>query len=279
MSATTLRRELPRHAATEAWTELHRRQPQLAMAAALALLALPPCLLALLIDPRLVNGISVWVKPIKFLLSFVVYYATLAWCFGYLPRAAQASRSGRYVIRAALLAGFLEMVWLITAAVHGVPSHFNRTSTAWALAYTAAGVGSLALISAILVQGLMIARDRRVRLPPVFRASLVAGSVLAFAATLVVAGVLSAGDGHWVGGVGSDAGGLALIGWSRSGGDLRVAHFWALHAQQVLPLAGALIAAGRIQRAHLALGTVTAAYLALIGFTFLQALAGRPFIA
>lgn len=259
--------------------ELERRQPQLAVAAQIALVAVLPCLIAMQIDPRLVNGISVWVKPVKFLLSFVFYYATLAWFFGYLPREAQHGRAGRFVIRTAIAVGALEMLWLLAAAANGVPSHFNTGSLVWGLAYSAAGVGSVLLVTAILVQGLMIARDRRVALAPVFRASLVAGSITAFATTLVVAGTLSAGDGHWVGGAASDAAGLPLIGWSRTGGDLRVAHFWALHAQQLLPLAGALIAAVQPRRPRAWLALAIAGYLGLIGFSFVQALAGQPFIA
>jgi len=258
--------------------ELRRRQPQLAAAAQLALLALLPCLLALQIDPRQVNDISVWVKPAKFLVSLALYYATLAWFFGYLPAAAQSSRAGRFVIGTAVTAGLFEMLWLFLAAAHGVPAHFNREAPVWRLAYSAAGVGAVVLVTAILVQGLMIARDRHVLIAPVFRRALVAGAVVAFGATLLTAGYLAAGNGHWVGGVASDAGSLPLLGWSRSGGDLRVAHFWALHAHQALPLAGALIAAGGPRRPNAALTAVVAGYLALIGATFLQALAGRPFL-
>lgn len=274
--ATTL--AIRRSLGADGWlAELHRRQPQLAAAAQLSALALLPCLLAMQIDPRLVNGISVWVKPTKFLLSFVAYFATLAWCFGYLPRAAQTGRAGRLVIVTALGAGLLELLWLIAAAVLGVPSHFNVDGL-WAIAYRAAGVGAVLLLAAVLLQGWMIARDRSVELAPVFRASLVAGAVIAFAATLVTAGFLAAGGGHWVGGTPTDAGGLPLLGWSRSGGDLRVAHFWALHAQQALPLAGALIAAAGLRRPFAALLVAGAAYVALIVFTFVQALGGQPFL-
>lgn len=259
--------------------ELRRRQPQLANAALLALLALAPVLIALGLDARTINGINVWIKPAKFLVSFIVYYATLAWVFGYLPRATQASRAGRFVIDAALFVGLLEMLWLLLAAAHGVPAHFNRTSLAWGAAYSLAGVGSLVLIAVILVQGIMVARAPAGSLPPALRAGLVLGSGIAFAATLVTAGFLAAGTGHWVGGVPSDAGGLALMGWSRSGGDLRVAHFFALHAQQAIPLLGmALVAAGR-PRARVAVWLGAIAYVGLIAFTFVQALGGEPFLA
>ena len=56
--------------------------------------------------------------------------------------------------------------------------------------------------------------------------------------------MLAQGTGHWVGGVPTDAGGLPLFGWSRTGGDLRVPHFFATHVMQALPLLG--LAADRL---------------------------------
>jgi hypothetical protein len=258
--------------------EVHRRQPHLAAAALLCLAAIVPCLIALSIDVRTVNGISVWIKPTKFLVSFVVYYATLAWVFGYLPRAAQSTRAGRFVIWAALLAGAYEMAWLLLAAASGVPAHFNVGTRAWALAYQVAGVGSVLLIAAILVQGVMVARQRDASIPAALRTALVLGAVIAFAVTLVTAGFLSAGTGHWVGGLKSDAGGLPLVGWSRTGGDLRVAHFWALHSQQFIPLVGLLLVAVGRPRASAAVVVASIGYVALIAFTFVQALGGEPFL-
>ena len=46
------------------------------------------------------------------------------------------------------------------------------------------------------------------------------------------------GPGHWVGGLRSDEHGLPLVGWSTTGGDLRVPHFFATHLMQALPLTG-----------------------------------------
>ena len=260
------------------FTELHKRQPTLATAAQLFLLGALPCLIAMALDPRTVNDISVWVKPTKFFISLALYFATLAWFFGYLPASAQASRRGRYVVLAAISAGGLEMAWLIGAAVMGVPAHFNRYSTAWAVAYNVAGATALVLLSAIVVQGLMIARDRDVPLAPAFRRALVLAALLSAAATLVTAATLSAGAGHWVGGTPSDAGGVPLLGWSRSGGDLRVAHFFALHMHQALALWGGLIVMSGMRRPLLAVHVGAAAMLGLVTFTFMQALARQPFI-
>jgi len=40
----------------------------------------------------------------------------------------------------------LEMVWLIAAAVRGVPAHFNVGDPVWRAAYLMGGVGSLVLV-------------------------------------------------------------------------------------------------------------------------------------
>jgi hypothetical protein len=257
--------------------ELERRQPHLASAARLFLLAAIPCVIAMMVDPRTVNDVSGWIKPTKFFVSLALYFATLAWYFGFLPATAQRSFAGRFVIWAAIVAGVLEMTWMVAAATNGVPSHFNR-AVIWNTAYSAAGVGALTLMLAVLVQGVLLARDRVVRIAPAFRLSLVLAAVISFAATVYVAMTLASGNGHWIGGMRSDAGGLPLLGWSRAGGDLRVAHFWALHAHQLIPLAGWLVVRTGMRWQRSAVLAFTVAYLGLIAFTFLQALQGEPFI-
>jgi hypothetical protein len=258
--------------------ELRRRQPVLAAAAEVFLLVALPCMLAMLLDPRQVNGVSVWVKPAKFAVSFCLYYATLAWAFGYLPASAARSRSGRLVVNLALVAGSYELLWILTASSLGVPSHFNRSDVAWTIAYAVAGVGAMSLMIAVLVQGVMLARDRSHEMPAAFRLSWVLGAWLAFAGTVISAGFLSQHAGHWVGGIATDAGGVPLFHWSRTGGDLRVPHFWALHAQQILPLAGALIVRVRNAPQKGLVVAFTIAYAAFVAFTFVQALQGRPFL-
>ena len=82
-----------------------------------------------------------------------------------------------------------------------------------------------------------------------------------------------------MGGQATDDHGLALMGWSRTGGDLRVAHFFALHGQQVIPAIGWGLVAARFPLAKAGVVLASAAYVALIAFTFAQALQGRPFLA
>jgi hypothetical protein len=279
MNATANSIALPtlRSPVTGTLAELARRQPQLVSAAWLFLLAAIPCVIAMMVDPRTVNDVSGWIKPTKFFVSLSLYFVTLAWYFGYLPETAQHSRAGRFVIWAAIIAGTLEMTWMVAAATNGVPSHFN-SAPLWRTAYSAAGLGALTLMLAVLVQGVLLARNREVRIAPAFRLSLVLGAIVSFAATVFVAMTLANGGGHWIGGVRSDVGGLPLLGWSRTGGDLRVAHFWALHAHQLIPLAGWLVVRTGIRWERSAVLAFTLAYVGLIAFTFVQALQGQPFI-
>lgn len=263
---------------TEWFAELQRRQPLLANVAFVFVLALIPVLIAQQIDPRTVNGINVWIKPAKFLLSLALYYVTLAWFFGLLSRDAHRSRAARYVVVAPIVAGVLEMVWLIAAAMHGVPAHFNVGDPIWRAAYMMGGVGSLVLVSAMAVQGTLVARDRSVPAHPAYRRAVVLGSWLGAIATLLVAGYLSSRTGHWVGGPHTDANGLPVLGWARQGGDLRPAHFLALHLQQLLPLAGWLIARSGMVRLLRVVHAVAALSLFAVAVVFVQALLGVPLL-
>jgi glutamate 5-kinase len=75
--------------------------------------------------------------------------------------------------------------------------------------------------------------------------------------------------------------GLSGTGWSTDHGDLRVPHFFGLHALQVLPLVSLLLARGRFRpNARVRLTLVAAAsYAALYLILVLQALRGSPLVA
>jgi hypothetical protein len=258
--------------------ELARRQPRLAAASELFLLAAIPTGLAIVLDDRLVNGINIWIKPAKFLTSLAIYYATLAWFHGYLPERIRGTGLGRALVGIPIAVGLLEMTWLVATAVLGVPSHFNRTAPVYEVSYALAGLGATMLMVVVLATGILIGRSKEPVLRPGLRLAIVLGCTLAFLATLVTAGFLASGGGHWVGGAPSDAGGLPIVGWSRTGGDLRVAHFFALHALQVVPVVGWAATRAGFGNPRAAVWIVAGLYAGWIAFTFLQALSGRPFL-
>ena len=105
------------------------------------------------------------------------------------------------------------------------------------------------------------------------------GLVLTFVLTVPVGGYMSSSPGHFVGTPAGWDTGLPLMGWSRSVGDLRVAQFLATHALHGIPLAG-LIAVLTLRQvaARQAVLLASALYVALVMATFVQALAGQPFL-
>lgn len=262
----------------DVYAELRRRQPVLASMALVFLLAMVPTLLAMQFDTRTINDVNVWVKPTKFLLSLAVYYLTIGWYFGFLPFDVQRTRVARFVIWGTISVGVAEILWLVLAAVAGVPAHFNRDSIVWSIAYSVAGVGATVLLIGMFLQARLIARHGLASVSPLFRLGVVAGTYVACASTLFTAYFLAAGTGHWVGGAASDLHGLPLLGWSRSGGDLRVPHFWALHAHQLVPLLvwGLVDKLGWV-KARWGVLMIAGLYAALIVGLFVQALRGQPF--
>jgi hypothetical protein len=144
------------------------------------------------------------------------------------------------------------------------------------------------LASASLVLGILIGRSRDYELPAALKLAVVLGLILTFVIGTGFGGYLSAQRaGHWVGGVLSDSGGLPLVKWSRTGGDLRVAHFFGIHAMHFIPaFAFALHLAGLKQMVQMtqthAVNAVWIFAIAFTGFctwTFVQALRGLPFFA
>ena len=254
---------------------------------ALMLVFLVPALVLQPIDPRLLNEISVWVKPAKFALSLALHYATLAWAIGLL---APAWRQGDYMRRSFLLslcAGFFEIAYISLQAARGRASHFNEATTAEMVLYSVMGVGAVILVVQSFDLGRHILKSPRRELDAGVRLGAGLGLTLGSVATLVTAGIMGSGavpaalgypEGHWVGGTLSDAGGLPLLGWSTSGGDLRVPHFISTHIMQMLPLLGWLADRWRPGQARGLVLAGAALLLAVVIATSVQAVLGQPFL-
>jgi hypothetical protein len=163
--------------------------------------------------------------------------------------------------------------------MYGTASHFNETSPRMAALYAVMGGLAVLLTSATAVYAVAIARNRANRPGPAVRAALVAGLGLVLPLTLITAGTLAQNGGHWVGGTPDDSLGLPVFDWSRDGGDLRVAHFFATHAMHFVPAFGlvSLWLFGRVRRTPVL--AFAAIYTVATGLIFVQALAGRPFPA
>ena len=216
------------------------REPVFAWSAVILALAILPLGVLHGMDGRLVDGIPVWLKPLKFALSLSLYCATLAWFAGWLPDGIRSSGWYGPYVTAVAAAIFIEMAWLCAASALGVRSHFNMDHPVLAALYPVMGLLAVFLTSAALVYGLSIWADGASVLSPAFRLAVALGLILTFVLTVAAAGALATTDGRF-GGTPNGPGG-PLFGWRLDGGDLRAAHFFATHALHILPLAGWLIA-------------------------------------
>jgi hypothetical protein len=258
--------------------ELMRREPVLAGTGIVILAAMAPTLFAYVMESRTLYGINVWTKPLKFEVSIVLYFLTLAWFWGYLsPRLRQA-----WAVRAIALAvaacGVFEIVYIALQAGRGVASHFNTATPVENLMFNLMGVAALIMTLGSLVVAILIARSESGAHSSAFRAAVIIGLALTFLLGTGAGITIAQNGGHWVGGVASDSTGLPIFGWARDGGDLRVAHFFGIHAMQFLPIVGLVADRVAPRRAGIAVAVFAIALTGLTIATLLQALDGRPFL-
>jgi hypothetical protein len=228
-------------------------------------------------DDRLLLGISVWAKPFKFAISIAVYFGTMTIFVEYMPQGYFAKKRGRLLTVIPVATALFEMVYIAIQAALGEPSHYNRETSFNATMYTLMGIGATAMVAALLWIGVSIARNNKLSNPMVL--AIVIGLVLTFLLGGGFGSYLGNHPGHWVGGTSDDANGLWLFKWARDGGDLRVAHFFGMHAMQVMPLFAWLLPKSLPRALRVASVIVFAtAYTAFSWFTFNQATQGQPFM-
>ncbi len=232
-----------------------------------------------LVDARQVNGAAVWMKPLKFAISFVVLFGTIALIEQRLSSPVRQGWQLRvigWVMAAAFLA---EMAYMTYQAALGEASHFNVATPVHRMMYEVVmGGGAVALVLGVALIGWIVGRDRAADLGDGLRAGIFLGFAMTFGLTLVTAGYLSINAGHFVGLHPEGAAVLPLFGWSGVTGDLRPAHFAALHAMQALPLLGLWLDHRGNRNPVRAVRFGAALYGGLTLAAFAQALMGLPLI-
>ena len=287
----------------------------LSLGGALLLLAMLPTFALSLLHPQQFNGIDAYDKPLKFQLSLAVYLLSLAWMRGHLTPAGRARRVAVLTDVVPTLAAFGEAAYILWRASRGEASHFNVASPLASALYGLMGVGALLLVAASGVLAWLLRRHAQAGLNAAYLASVRHGLWLTMILGGLVGAYLSSQTGHAVGGtlggapggIPNDSFGLPLAGWSRVAGDLRVPHFFGIHAMQLLPLFGwaltrnkrraapnvshphggrttCVVGLGALSRrwpepaATTAVHAAAIAYAAFTVLTFVQAAAGVPFL-
>ena len=191
----------------------------------------------------MLRGVNIWSKPVKFALSFGLLLATLLWLASLLTHEAQKYLSTHVALLAASVAATTKVFYVALQSARGRASHFNfETPFESLMYYGVKGGTSLVIVITTFALGVLVLRNPKPSLATGLRLGAGWGAIFCAIATLIMASALASGRfsaaGPWVGTIRTDAGGLPIVGWSRSVGDLRVPHFFATHLIQLLLLVG-----------------------------------------
>jgi hypothetical protein len=107
-------------------------------------------------------------------------------------------------------------------------------------------------------------------------------SIVIFLAGNAIGGYMLARGTHTVG-AGDGGPGLPFVNWSTIGGDLRIAHFIAIHAIQIVPLFAYVLSQmapiPAVKYRRMAIAALAIVVSASVGATFVQAALGHPLLS
>ncbi len=228
-------------------------------------------------DSRRILGLNPWVKPVKFEISGLIFLLTMAvmlWA---------VARDGRWRRSRAVMGWGFGVVMMVENSIialqsaRGVRSHMNYSTVTDALLFAVMGlfIGLNTVIGAWLLALWLRAKTEW---PPAVVWGVRLGLLMLLLASAEGVRIVMNGA-HTVGAADGGAG-LAFVNWSTGHGDLRVAHFFALHALQIFPLVGLALAATKLRSGVQvsALFGFVAAYGWAVWWMFAEAMRGIPLV-
>lgn len=258
---------------------------------AVALLLFATAAVGLLLDPRTITGAPAWLKPLKFAVSVGIYAVSLLWLC---QKIEGWPRLVRAITTATTATLTLELALIFLQAARGRASHFNLSTTFDLIVFQVMGLAILVFWIFQIATAVLVLRHPFA--DPVLAWSLRFGLVIAVLGAAVGwimttprpdqldairHGVLGMSGAHTIGAADGTPG-LPLVNWSREHGDLRAAHFFGLHALQLLPLAGWVIgrqtSLNQPQRVGL-IWTVSGSFFGLFVILLWQALRGQALLS
>ncbi len=224
------------------------------------------CLVLARVAPTLIVGVNGWYKPFKFFLSTTLFCWSMAWYLSYLP-----TQTGViwYSWGTIVLLG-IENIYIFTQAARGLTSHFNIATPFYSFMWSAMAGAAVAVSLWTAVVSLPFFTEQFSFLPQGYLWGIRIG-ILIFMIFSMQGLAMGARMAHTVGAADGTAG-IAIVNWSKTHGDLRIAHFLGMHALQILPLVSFYF----VRETKWVIGMSTL-YLLITLASFFQALAGRPF--
>jgi hypothetical protein len=213
-----------------------------------------------------VYNVNAWYKPFKFAFSTFLFAWAMAWYCYYLPNFNIKLFNWSVII----LLGF-EIVYIALQASKGQLSHYNLSTPVYAALYSMMALAASAVTIYTAYVGLLFFTNTFPDLPSYYLWAIRFGIIL-FVIFSFEGFAMGSRLNHSVGAL-NDNSSWFIIGWSKTVGDLRVAHFIGMHALQVLPVLSFYVF--KNTKLTLALSLL---YGLLALLTLIQALQGKPLI-
>ena len=175
----------------------------------------------------------------KFSVSIAIYVWTLAWYLRYLSGRRRAVKLLSWGVAFTMVA---EITLITLQSARGVPSHFNVATPLDAVLFATMGT-IIGCNTVMLMWVTALFFVDRPELPAAYLWGIRFGLLIFLLASFE--GVLMVIHGSHTVGAADGGAGLPFVNWSRQHGDLRVVHFFGMHALQVLPMAGYWIGRSR----------------------------------
>ncbi|HEX7904944.1 MAG TPA: hypothetical protein VF487_13800 [Chitinophagaceae bacterium] len=245
--------------------ELQQRNKILYWFGWLNLAAAITCLLMTQVTATTVLGINAWIKPMKFYFSITIFCWSMGWFMYHLN-----SRKGARAYSLMVVIVFIFEMSIITwQAANGRLSHFNISSPLYGMLFNLMGIAITILCIWTAVIGYRFFKQKQFNAPMAYIWGIRLGILLLVIFSFEGA-FMAVKLSHTVGGE-QGGPGLPVVNWSKQYGDLRIAHFFGMHALQLLPLLGYFVLKTKQQ----IIGFAILYFLAVMAL-FLQAMKGVP---
>ena len=213
-----------------------------------------------------VYNVNAWYKPFKFAFSTFLFAWSMAWYCYYLPNFNIKLFNWAVII----LLGF-EIFYIAFQASKGQLSHYNLSTPVYAALYSMMALAASAVTIYTAYVGLLFFTNTFPDLPNYYLWAIRFGIIL-FVIFSFEGFAMGSRLNHSVGAL-NEKSSWFIIGWSKTVGDLRVAHFIGMHALQVLPVLSFYVF--KNTKLTLALSLL---YGLLALLTLIQALQGKPLV-
>jgi hypothetical protein len=210
-----------------------------------------------------VHGVNAWFKPFKFAMSLGIYSWTMGWFCYYL-----SNFNITFFNWIVVALWSFEILYIAFQASKGQLSHYNVSSPVYSLLYGLMAIAASVVTVYTAYIGWLFFSSDFPSLPDYYVWSIRWGIFL-FVIFSFQGFAMGSRLSHSVGAV-NDNSNLFILGWSKTVGDLRVAHFIGMHALQVLPIVSYYL----LKSTKLTFA-LAAMYAILAVFTLIQALQGK----